>query len=105
MDLIQKKNEDTATQMIEYENKKELMAKLEAIVWPIDTNLYRLIDLLDRCKFNWSWQALQVELDIIKYIDSLRGIRPDAQKKSLTVSLFSYSSDWSRTGIKADLEY
>lgn len=105
MSLIQKTNEDRANRMIEYENKRELMDKLELVVGPIDKNLRRLVDLLDRCKKSKSAQALDVELRIIQYIDSLRWIKPETQKKALTVSVFSYNSNWDQSGIKADLEF
>jgi len=96
--LVKTNFKDEADKEIVLQKKRELIASLEAIVWTTDDTLQKLVDTYNDAKDHWSWQALQVRLDIVKYINQLKGIDVSPAWKPIQIAIFNY---WK----KENLEY
>ena len=63
-----------------------------------EKTLKKLLDTYEAAKEHSSWQALQVRLEIIKYINQLRWIDVTKASKPIQIAVFNY---WN----KQDLDY
>ena len=96
--LAKTNNDIDVDKQIALEKKRELMEKLDSIVWDQDDTLQKLVNTYNDAEQHWSWQALQVRLDIIKYVNQLRWIDVTKESKPIQIAVFNY-------GNKQDLDY
>lgn len=90
--LLRTNMDEDINKQIELEKKRELMKKLDWIIWTDEEILTELINTYKDAKAHWSWQALQVRLDTIKYMMKMKGIDVEKESKPIQIAVFNYNN-------------